>query len=109
MQLESLASRRHLEHIATAAAQGDVNTVLGFISAGGDVNARTINQHTLLHVAARHGHPEVVCALLHADADLDSLDYVRVYRWRGQGHETPHRVACVAPRCTGHVKWATRV
>lgn len=72
-------SRHQLEYIAVAAAKGNVEAVEAFITAGGDANARTINQHTLLHVAARHGHPDVVCVLL-PHSDLDALDYVRCGR-----------------------------
>lgn len=72
-----LKSRRRLEHVATAAALGDVETVEEYITAGGDVDGRTLHQHTLLHVAARHGHADVVYILLQANADLDAPDFVR--------------------------------
>ena len=39
------------------------------------IDARTLYQSTLLHVAARHGHTELAAALLARGADVNSLDY----------------------------------
>ena len=39
------------------------------------IDARTLYQSTLLHVAARHGHTELAAALLARGADVNALDY----------------------------------
>ena len=41
-----------------------------------DINARSVFQSTLLHIAARAGHVGVVRLLLDRGADIDALDYV---------------------------------
>ena len=57
--------------------EGDWAAVAQHLRAGGDVNARTVYQSQLLHVAARHGRPALVALLLaHPGVEIDSLDYV---------------------------------
>ncbi len=76
-----LPRRRWLvpQHIARAAAQGDVHSITNFLQQNNThVNARTINQSTLLHVAARYGQVDIVHVLVHGfGCDVEQLDYVR--------------------------------
>jgi len=58
------------------------------LAAGGDVNARTVYQSQLLHVAARHGRPSLVRLLLaQPGIHINSLDY-------GGMRRTPLHWAC---------------
>lgn len=51
--------------------RGDVHGVRQALLRGGDVNARTVQGHSPLTLAAREGHLDVVNALIRAGADLD--------------------------------------
>jgi Ankyrin repeat len=68
-------------HVEQAARTGKLNVVQQYLDAGGSVNARTVYQSQLLHVAARHGQLEILELLLAAPGiDIMALDYV------SQGH-----------------------
>ena len=56
-----------------AAYDGDIATIESYIENGGDVNARSKDeaQETVLHLAARYGHPECVKVLIEKGADVD--------------------------------------
>ncbi len=51
--------------------RGDLQSVRQALLRGGDVNARTVQGHSALTLAAREGHLDVVNALIRAGAELD--------------------------------------
>ena len=70
--------------------RGDVDGVQRAIDRGSDVNARTMQGHSPLTLAAREGHLEVVQALIQAGAYLDAVAWSlsthprpRAYRHQG--------------------------
>lgn len=65
--------------IEYAVKSGDLAAVVRHLEGGGDVNARTIYQSQMLHVAARHQQAAIVCLLLEQPAvNVNALDYVRI-------------------------------
>ena len=61
---------------AAAAVEGDAGAVFEQLAAAGcPVDARSLYQSTLLHLAARHGHVELAWRLLRAGAAIHALDY----------------------------------
>ena len=63
--------------VEQAARTGKLRVVQQYLEGGGSVNARTVYQSQLLHVAARHGQLEVLEMLLRAPGiDVMALDYV---------------------------------
>lgn len=65
--------------IEYAIKSGDLTAVSRHLESGGDVNARTIYQSQMLHVATRHEQAAIVCLLLdHPSVDVNALDYVSV-------------------------------
>jgi ankyrin repeat protein len=63
--------------LVEAAEAGDVSSIENYLSKGGDVNARSRFQSTMLHLASRAGQPSVVSLLLSCGADVNAIDYVR--------------------------------
>ena len=63
--------------VEQAARTGKLNVVQRYLEGGGNVNARTVYQSQLLHVAARHGQLGILEMLLRAPGiDVMALDYV---------------------------------
>lgn len=59
----------------TAVIEGDARAVANGIVDGLDVDARTNQGRTALMIAARHGHGDIVDALMAAGADIDATLY----------------------------------
>ncbi len=53
--------------------RGDLQAVQQALQRGSNVNARTVQGHSPLSLAAREGHPDVVRALIQAGADPDAV------------------------------------
>jgi Ankyrin repeat len=65
--------------VEQAARTGKLKIVQQYLEGGGNVNARTVYQSQLLHVAARHGQLGILELLLQAPGiDVMALDYVSV-------------------------------
>jgi len=71
---EQAAAQRLNQEFLTAAALGRVLNVKTLIANGLDLNTRNMNGDLVLGVAAMHGHPGVVAALLDAGADINATD-----------------------------------
>ena len=61
--------------MAEAVERGDVETLRAALDAGLPVDARTVFQSTLLHIASRCGHWAAVELLLSRGADVRAIDY----------------------------------
>ncbi len=58
----------------SAAANGQLGTVLELIELGADKNVKDIEDQTPLHLAAANGHTEVAVALFKAGADIGAIE-----------------------------------
>jgi ankyrin repeat protein len=72
--------------------RGDLQAVQQALQRGSNVNARTVQGHSPLSLAAREGHPDVVRALIQAGADPDAVawslsTHPRPRAFRHQGSE----------------------
>ena len=62
--------------VVRSAERGDVQHVLTSLDNGTHVNARSVFQTCLLHIAAQRGYEELLAQLIERGADLNALDYV---------------------------------
>ena len=57
-----------------SAKNGERDSIRGYINAGGDVNVKNHQGHSLLMLAAYYGHVEICQDLIEAGADVNSTD-----------------------------------
>lgn len=61
---------------ARAAERGDVEMVKQVLDRGTHVDARSVFQTCLVHIAARQGHADMLEMLIARGANVNALDYV---------------------------------